>query len=150
MFCKKSIARGAKSTPNANLQQRAHARREGDRPEWAAFQLLLSGGSVPSPTAHASRNHFFSACTCLANVESARDEKNLCRAHGEAGQRRRLPWVSWLNYGTVRSMQAVNFAPPNPPIPSPGLAEARISQQRRRYGARAAGVGSGALAGSPA
>ena len=58
--------------------------------------------------------------------------------------------MSWLNHQAVRSTQVGEFSPPNPPIPSPGLAEAREGGDTNRLGGRAAGLGWRALVGSPA
>ena len=59
-------------------------------------------------------------------------------------------WLSWANRERVWFIQADDSSPPNPPILSPGPAEARMGGDTNRWGGRAARLRWSAIAGSPA
>ena len=81
----------------------------------------------------------------------ARGQRKACAEREERPARGGSnPSVSCTNCETVCGMQAGETSPPNPPIPSPGLAEARMGGDTNRWGGRAAGLRWRALAGSPA
>ena len=81
----------------------------------------------------------------------ARGQRKACAEREERPARGGSnPSVSCTNCETVCGMQAGETSPPNPPIPSPGLAEARMGGDTNRWGGRAAGLRWRAIAGSPA